>query len=100
MLNKKVRRPVILAAAVAAGLLVAGAWLFWPRPQSAPVVAEWTLRPGDPETIANGKTLYTAHCASCHGARLEGQPKWRVRLANGLLPAPPPQRQRPYLAPW
>jgi mono/diheme cytochrome c family protein len=29
------------------------------------------------------------HCASCHGARLEGQPNWRERGADGLLPAPP-----------
>ena len=89
MLNKKVRRPVILGAAVAAALIVAAAWLYWPRPQSALAVAEWTLRPADPETIANGQKIYAAHCASCHGARLEGQPEWRVRLANGLLPAPP-----------
>jgi mono/diheme cytochrome c family protein len=29
------------------------------------------------------------HCAACHGAKLEGQPKWRERLPNGRLPAPP-----------
>ena len=29
------------------------------------------------------------HCASCHGANLEGQPDWRTRLPSGRLPAPP-----------
>lgn len=30
-----------------------------------------------------------AHCASCHGAQLQGQPNWRERGADGRLPAPP-----------
>ena len=33
--------------------------------------------------------MYSAECASCHGTKLEGQPNWQVRLANGKLPAPP-----------
>ena len=37
----------------------------------------------------DGHALYTTHCASCHGARLEGQPNWRERDAAGRLPAPP-----------
>jgi len=36
-----------------------------------------------------GEKLYAQHCASCHGANLEGQPDWRKRLANGRFPAPP-----------
>jgi len=36
-----------------------------------------------------GSRIYSAHCASCHGTKLEGQPNWQVRLANGKLPAPP-----------
>lgn len=39
--------------------------------------------------VALGKTLYDNNCAACHGANLEGQPNWRIRLANGRLPAPP-----------
>jgi mono/diheme cytochrome c family protein len=39
--------------------------------------------------IAAGKALYAQYCAACHGANLEGQPDWRVPLANGLYPAPP-----------
>jgi mono/diheme cytochrome c family protein len=33
--------------------------------------------------------LYERHCAACHGARLEGQPDWRIRRPDGRLPAPP-----------
>lgn len=40
-------------------------------------------------SASSGKTLYMQHCASCHGANLEGQPNWRIRMANGRLPAPP-----------
>ena len=47
------------------------------------------LRPDDPEVVARGARIYTQHCASCHGARLEGQPDWRVRGPDGRLPAPP-----------
>ncbi len=36
-----------------------------------------------------GKKVYDAQCAACHGVNLEGQPDWRRRLANGMLPAPP-----------
>lgn len=41
------------------------------------------------EQIALGRTLYAENCASCHGAKLEGQPDWKTRGANGRLPAPP-----------
>ncbi len=44
---------------------------------------------GDAGQVALGQAVYAAQCANCHGARLEGQPNWRQRLANGRLPAPP-----------
>jgi mono/diheme cytochrome c family protein len=47
------------------------------------------LRPEDPQVTARGATIYQARCALCHGARLEGQPNWRIRDAAGRLPAPP-----------
>ncbi|PWC43843.1 cytochrome c [Azospirillum sp. TSO22-1] len=49
------------------------------------------LRP-DPDNaplVALGKLTYAQHCASCHGAGLEGQPNWRERRPDGRLPAPP-----------
>jgi len=39
--------------------------------------------------LTNGQSLYAEHCASCHGANLEGQPDWRMPNENGVLPAPP-----------
>lgn len=43
----------------------------------------------DAEAIALGEAVYADHCASCHGAGLEGEPDWRTVKENGLRPAPP-----------
>ena len=43
----------------------------------------------DPAALALGKPLYAEHCASCHGAALEGEANWRQPDAEGYLPAPP-----------
>jgi mono/diheme cytochrome c family protein len=45
--------------------------------------------PENAEQVARGKPLYDRHCASCHGARLEGQPNWQEKLPTGRMPAPP-----------
>ena len=42
-----------------------------------------------PERLALGRQVYGEFCAACHGAELEGQPNWRQRGADGLLPGPP-----------
>lgn len=47
------------------------------------------IDPHDAAKVAQGERLYAKNCASCHGARLEGQPNWRQPLSNGRLPAPP-----------
>ncbi len=47
------------------------------------------LRPDDTKVVAAGKVIYMEHCAACHGDNLEGQPIWRRRDEDGLLPAPP-----------
>ena len=39
--------------------------------------------------IVRGQKLYAAHCASCHGAKLEGEPNWQSPKPNGRMPAPP-----------
>jgi mono/diheme cytochrome c family protein len=68
----------VLAVVIGAG---AAAWLFAGRGPAA-----------DPENatqVAQGERLYATHCASCHGAKLEGEANWMERKANGRLPAPP-----------
>jgi mono/diheme cytochrome c family protein len=47
------------------------------------------LRTDDAKVLATGAAVYQTHCAACHGARLEGQPRWRERNAQGRMPAPP-----------
>jgi mono/diheme cytochrome c family protein len=39
--------------------------------------------------VATGQQLYVQHCASCHGANLEGQPNWQTQNPDGSWPAPP-----------
>ena len=45
--------------------------------------------PDDARQVARGKAAYELHCASCHGARLEGQANWQTKLHSGRMPAPP-----------
>ncbi len=47
------------------------------------------IDPRDAAQVAIGRTVYAQHCASCHGAELQGQADWRSRLPSGRLPAPP-----------
>lgn len=42
-----------------------------------------------PVHAKTGSALYAVHCASCHGANLEGQPDWRGPREDGTYPAPP-----------
>ena len=72
-------------------MLVLAAALTFLLPASGQVSPDRILRidPTDAGHVAAGQSVYVARCASCHGAKLEGQPNWRRRLANGRLPAPP-----------
>jgi len=47
------------------------------------------INSGSRKQIALGRAVYEKHCASCHGARLEGQANWQRRLPSGRMPAPP-----------
>ena len=47
------------------------------------------LRPDDRQTLELGRSVYRERCAPCHGAQLEGQPRWRERDPTGRFPAPP-----------
>ena len=78
------RRKAILAIG---GLALAGFAAAFALAQPSEGVG--LLAPDDPEVVALGQDIYAANCAACHGARLEGQPNWRIRSEDGLLPAPP-----------
>lgn len=66
-----------------AGLaLVAGGGWAWQRGQGA-------IDPDNAAQVAQGRLIYAAQCAKCHGAMLEGEPNWQTRKPNGELPAPP-----------
>jgi mono/diheme cytochrome c family protein len=60
-------------------VLLIGYFVCWPLLQSRVPARQ----------IEIGKALYAQHCASCHGANLEGQPDWQTRKADGKMPAPP-----------
>lgn len=79
--------PTVLIAGVgllAVALALAGLWVFvWGAEQPNRADAS------DRQLVRRGEVQYQLHCASCHGASLEGQPNWRERDANGFLPAPP-----------
>ena len=45
--------------------------------------------PLNAEQVARGEKVYQRFCSYCHGKNLEGQADWRVRKADGKLPAPP-----------
>ncbi len=80
-------RKAIGIAAVALAIAL-GALIWWDaqvRVAPAPPVPDLAA----PDRIAFGRASYMEHCASCHGAQLEGQPNWRDRLPTGRLPAPP-----------
>jgi mono/diheme cytochrome c family protein len=79
----------ILAASLAL-LAVAGlAALPLLRGSGGPGAAKVRLAPDDAALVALGEDVYAAHCAACHGANLEGEPNWRRRGPDGMLPAPP-----------
>lgn len=80
------KRYVVFALAVAL-MLVSGV-LFLAKTsvlRPAPV----RLLPSDAKVLARGETIYRDRCTACHGQHLEGQPEWRSRGPDGLLPAPP-----------
>lgn len=80
------RRWGLLAFGAGAAVVIAGVVaMIWP----AETRSSRLLRPEDARLLALGQKVYAAQCAACHGQRLEGQPNWRERGADGRLPAPP-----------
>ena len=72
---------LVMGAAVAVAVAVAGVVLFAGPKAGAD--------PTDAAQVSRGKAVYADQCASCHGARLEGQANWQSRKPDGRLPAPP-----------
>ena len=60
---------ILLGGCVVAGLLWVGLG------QSGSVVRT-------AEQLERGADIYATNCASCHGAKLEGQPDWKRRLPS------------------
>lgn len=84
--QQKPSRPAILwsgAIIIAIVIAAAIAYRLWPQASGGGSNA------ASQETLALGQKVYVEACASCHGAKLEGQPNWRTRLESGRLPAPP-----------
>lgn len=77
------RRTGTIAIGVAAFAVAAAAAWFW-APRTG-VRIDHT----DAALVSRGEQVYAQQCAACHGARLEGQPDWQSRNAEGRLPAPP-----------
>ena len=80
-------KSITIIGMTVAAIAVAGVALF-SRSPAPPTIPEY-ISAADPALVMRGKTVYDQNCASCHGAKLEGQPNWRERLPNGRLPAPP-----------
>lgn len=82
-------------SAVAAGSITLPPLLRTPAPPRPTYdAARWpTAAAGAPpppaDIVSRGAAVYAVHCASCHGAHLEGQPDWKRSLPDGSLPAPP-----------
>jgi mono/diheme cytochrome c family protein len=77
------------AAAGVIGLVICVWGCRDPAAEEAPRVASGPADPTDARAVAEGEAVYLAHCASCHGTRLQGQPKWQEPLPDGGYPAPP-----------
>ena len=79
------RAPVVIAVGLVTLAVVLGAVWLIVGGSDQPTQADAS----DPQLVMRGEVQYQLHCASCHGVNLEGQPNWRERDENGLLPAPP-----------
>ena len=79
----------IWIAAVAAAVLIfglGGIWLLLRSDQGQAGASQASIPSGQ---LTDGKAIYEANCASCHGINGEGQPNWQIPNEQGVYPAPP-----------
>lgn len=67
---------LLLGAVATLAVAAAGWWTVWSSSSTG------RADPGDVRQVAHGEVVYQLHCASSHGAKLEGQPNWQIRTAN------------------
>jgi mono/diheme cytochrome c family protein len=81
------RRPVVVVTGLALVVAVLGSLAAF----LTGLFEGWGSGPGSAQkaVLAEGRAIYSRHCARCHGANLQGQPDWKQRLPSGRLPAPP-----------
>ncbi len=80
-----VKKKVAIIGVISLLVLGAGALIYGSFTNSGAAYID----PSDQTLVTQGKQIYANNCAACHGAKLEGQPNWRIRQPNGRLPAPP-----------
>jgi mono/diheme cytochrome c family protein len=81
-----------IALAMCCAMVLAACAGATPAPAAHQVASDLALPPLPAlraDLVADGQPLYGQHCASCHGANLEGQPNWKQPLPNGRFRAPP-----------
>ena len=87
MSDVKPTRGLWLILLLVAGAFVTGAVLYVVNNQKKRSLYFADFR--DLVLVEEGRDVYEAQCASCHGINLEGQPNWRQPLPEGGFPAPP-----------
>lgn len=78
-----------IVMAVGAAAIVGGGAYYYANQNRSGVSPDLYADASNAGMVAQGKQLYAANCASCHGADLKGEPNWRQILPEGGLPAPP-----------
>ena len=68
------------------GVIITFSYMYWER---YTVEISTGADPKNDAQVGLGHTLYTQHCAFCHGADLAGQEGWKGEYPNGERPALP-----------
>ena len=86
-LRKKLgSRGAFLVFATMIGAAITLSYMYWER---YTVEVSTGADPKNEAQVGLGHTLYTQHCAFCHGAELQGQAGWEGNYPNGGRPALP-----------